>query len=251
MRNMRRSARQTRANEQAQPGKIARAVAAGGLVASLEVVVVATKVRAAVVSRLPPGVRRQLKRGRDRVQRAESKLRARLPQALGGRFDPDAVELRCLTPDDLRAWQRLRPAQGAQHAKPALLAASEERFVMGLWTRRGRLVAAGFCSIAQGEDGVGAHGLLAGGYVHPRFRRRGLAQRLHAARLAELARRGVASAYAWVDPINLASIAGLIRSGFVRVHPDQAPTALPRSEHEQVLLHADVSACLAANRGAI
>ena len=116
---------------------------------------------------------------------------------------------------------------------------------MGLWTRRGRLVAAGFCSVAG--DGEAAHGLLAGGFVHPRFRRRGLAQRLHAARLAELARRGVASAYAWVDPINLASIAGLISSGFARVNPDQAPVERSDSSREQVLLRADVGAWLAGH----
>jgi GNAT superfamily N-acetyltransferase len=205
-----------------------------------------SRLRAAVLSRLPPRLRRQLKRARDRAQRAESKLRGRLPPALGGRFAVAAVRSRCLTPDDIEAWQRLRPYVGAQRAQPDVLLADEQRFAMGVWLR-GRLVAGGLCSIAHGDPSASApYALFSADFVHPSFRRRGLAQRLHAARLGELTRRGVPLAYAWVDPINLASLAAFAASGFTRVAIEEAPAQLPRSEHE-LLLRAELNALRPGN----
>jgi RimJ/RimL family protein N-acetyltransferase len=201
---------------------------------------------------LPPRVRRQLKQARDRAQRAESKLRGRLPPALGGRFTVAALRTRCLTPDDIEAWQSLRPYVGAQRAQPDVLAPSEQRFAMGIWIR-GRLVAGGFCSITRDDASAPVpYALFSGDFVHPSFRRRGLAQRLHAARVGELARRRVAVAYAWVDAVNLASLAAFEASGFARVPIAAAPACLPRSKHELLLrahVHAvnDVNAARAAN----
>jgi GNAT superfamily N-acetyltransferase len=198
--------------------------------------------RSAVLSRLPPPLRRQLKQARDRAQRAESRLRGRLPPALGGRYALAAIRSRCLTPDDLDAWQRLHPYVGAQRAKPDMLAADERRFVMGIWVR-GRLAASGICSITHGDASAATpYALFSADFVHPSFRRRGLAQRLHAARLAELARRGVATAYAWLDPLNLASLAAFTASGFDRVSDADAPAGLARSPREPLLLRAGVSA---------
>ena len=197
--------------------------------------------RTAVLSRLPQPLRRQLKRARDRAQRVESKLRGRLPQRLGGRFSVAAIRSRCLEPDDFDRWQRLRPYVGAQRAQPDVLVASEQRFTMGVWVRR-RLVASGFCSITRDDASAAEpYALFSADFVHPSFRRRGLAQRLHAARLDELTDRGVRVAYAWVDPANLASLAAFTASGFTCVSTEEAPAALPCSDHE-LLLRADLSA---------
>ena len=205
-----------------------------------------SRLRAAVLSRLPSRLRRQLKRARDRAQRVESKLRGRLPPGFGGRFAVATICSRCLAPEDIDVWQRLRPYVGAQRAKPDVLVASEQRFAMGIWVR-GRLVAGGFCSIAYDDSSAPApYALFSADFVHPSFRRRGLAQRLHAARLGELTRRGIPVAYAWVDPINLASLAAFAATGFTRVAIEEAPAELPRSDHE-LLLRADVSALRLGN----
>ncbi len=200
----------------------------------------------ALISHLPLVVRPWLKRARDRAQRLESRLRARLPQALGGRFDDASAECRCLTPADAEAFDNLRPRSGAGATTTSMLTASNARFFMSVFVR-GRLVGVGHCLLAGAGSSLPAgHALFAADFIDPAFRRRGLARRLHAARLAELARRGVSTAVAWVNPQNHAALACLAGGGFVRASNARSVAESFRPGPEWILVVADVDAVLRA-----
>jgi GNAT superfamily N-acetyltransferase len=167
-----------------------------------------------------------LRKARGALQRAESKARERLPEALGGRFSSDALTLRVLSDEDHAALQALRPPAGRVPNGPRI-------FVVGALLGD-QLIASGACSAVGPSDAAPfEHVLFAADYVAPRFRRRGVARLLHGARLEVAAGRGARVAYAWVDPENHASLAGFRTAGFMEIASGHGPPWLkpPRAGH--------------------
>jgi GNAT superfamily N-acetyltransferase len=189
------------------------------------------RLRERALAGLPPQLRRMLRRSRDRIQRIESRLRARLPERWGGA--PVHVVCQRLYETDRRSLEALRPFEQAPGDDVDAIGPLEDetRFAYGVFVHQ-RLVAAGFCIGLAACTERFACALFAADYVHPDVRRRGLSHALHAGRLDELRRLGCRRVLAWVAPENAAAHASLRASGFVDVSAVQAlaPSA-PTARH--------------------
>jgi RimJ/RimL family protein N-acetyltransferase len=103
---------------------------------------------------------------------------------------------------------------------------------MGVFVRD-ELVGYGYC-VGLGDSAAPFRSALyVAGFVHPRWRRRGVARAVHLARLAQLKQLGCEQAFAWVDEINGASRASLERCGFRKITPTpEQLTHRPTPRHE-------------------
>jgi GNAT superfamily N-acetyltransferase len=154
---------------------------------------------------VPQPTRERLRRVRDHLQQLDSALRRQLPERYGGRFSPATLLARRLADQDYPVWLRLRPVLQLEAAEPLC---ARDRVWVGIFAH-GRLLATGLC-LARGDTAEPfRQTLFASDFVHPRYRRRGLAQTLHAARLALLETMGTSCVYAWIDPNNGAAVAAL------------------------------------------
>jgi GNAT superfamily N-acetyltransferase len=102
---------------------------------------------------------------------------------------------------------------------------------------RGRLIGAGYCQGAfTAGDRPFEHALYLSDFVLPAWRRRGIAQQLHAARLRELQTLGCTKAFGWVDPANHAAAAALLAVGFECLAESEVPAWLPRPSIKHLLV---------------
>ena len=168
--------------------------------------------RRAVLRILPTGLRVWLGKVRVRCEVAESRLRARLPTRLGGRYKPGSVECRRLGLGDLPALGRLQPDLLEKPGQSAVDGVS--CFCAGVFIDD-RLVAAGYCvDVSEGSEAAFRKALFTSDFVDPAYRRRGLNQLVHAERLRLLAALGTEEVYGWVHQSNGPSIACFKASGF-------------------------------------
>jgi len=180
---------------------------------------------------IPPALRGRLREARNRLQIAEARLRGVLPERWGGGFEDETVSCRRLTEADREALIGLLPGPaGAAYAGPGNRQRLEVEtgFWMGAFVR-GRLVGAGFSrEVSQGEEGDGRWALFSDDFVAARYRRRGIARRLHRARLLELGKLGYEAVFVWFRPENPAALAALRSVGFEMVPEAQVPRQVPR-----------------------
>lgn len=181
------------------------------------------------LSHMPAPVRLTLRWIRDHVELADSELRRRLPEQLGGRYSDQAVQCRRVEPADLDVLHRLRQGTEPMSRETRAQASDLEsatQFCLGLFVN-GRMVGCGWCvSVGEADEPPFRHTLLLSDFVQPSFRRRGLVHRLHDVRLAQLAALGTEIAFAWVDARNGPSRAGYHAKGFTVVPPALWPTWL-------------------------
>lgn len=181
-----------------------------------------------------------LRSARRRAQRAESVLRGALPEAAGGRFAAGSLRCRPLVEADRPALAALRPERGAQqpHASISFSSLQGPRLVGTAIEWRGALIGWGFSvGVGPAEAAPFEHVLLSADYVAPRFRRRGAAQALHAARLADARARGARAVLAWVHEDNHAARAALRASGFAPASRGDEPAWLEPPGPRHVLHH--------------
>jgi len=187
------------------------------------------RARSLLLGATPPELRQALRKGRDQLQRFDSRLRSALPEALGGRFSQGALICRPLTDDDL-------PSFAGRPGQPKQVTLGPRCFGIGV-VLHGELIAWGLCvGLGPRDEEPLEHVLLMASYVLPKFRRRGVARRLIAARLETAAARGARVAFVRALKNNGASIAALEASGFERVAPAQEPAWLEGARADQVLL---------------
>ena len=174
-------------------------------------------------ARLPGFVRPPLRRVRDVLQVVDAAVRRRLPVRLGGRLTRDRVHVRALAEGDRDAVARLRPAAQAHRIRFD----EPTRFLMGILVAD-ELVAMVHCVGLEpaARNGPFARALFVASYVDPRFRRRGLAQRLYRGLLEQLGTVGGRRAYAWVGGQNRASKAAFLAAGFRPASPCERAEAL-------------------------
>ncbi|HKP56791.1 MAG TPA: GNAT family N-acetyltransferase [Polyangiales bacterium] len=176
-----------------------------------------SRTRARILVALPPELRGALRATRSALQRIESRVRKGLPQRLGGRLAPDALQCRLATDADAPEFHALREIRRL---------CGENFFVLGVWHAR-ELIACGTCvSVGPSDAAPFEHVLFAADYVAPHFRRRGVASNLHRARIDAAARRGTRIAYAWVSESNPASRGALAAASFVQVPQARRPAWL-------------------------
>jgi L-amino acid N-acyltransferase YncA len=200
------------------------------------------RLAAAALAHVPAPVRPTLHWMRDRVQLADSALRRRLPEELGGRYSDQAVQCRRVGLEDLDALRGLRQGTEPMSRETRAQASdldSATQFCVGVYVN-GHMVGCGWCvSVGEAAGRPYRDALLLSDFVQPSFRRRGLAQRLHDARLAQMAALRTETAFAWVDSRNGASLAVFEAKGFSVVPQARGPRWLePPSPHHLLLSRA-------------
>lgn len=184
--------------------------------------------RAALLAKLPPDLRVQLRRCRDALRHVEARVRAHLPQLLGGPIGQEQLQCRDLMEHDRIALERLHAMPVEHFAKTAIH--TDSVFVTGVYFRQ-QLIAAGFCRAIGQSQRPFSRALFYADYVHLGFRRRHVGRALHRARLAKLRALGAEEVFAWVDPDNPVALAALRACGFREV-PQQPLWGRPTAAHQ-------------------